>query len=215
MKRIATTLALIILSISAFAQTAEEIIARMEKTMEGVDQDGISLTMDIKIPIIGTVSTTSYNLGNKTKIEGGIGGDKLTTWTDGKTSWTYNGKTNKIEIEDDKISDTNKKNEDLSILSGVTDGYDVSIKKEDDKAWYILCRKSRDNKEKDDPKTMDIVVQKGTYWPLSISASLSGVKMTMRNISFGVDEKTVTFNIEDFPGVPIEDKRKNTEGPVK
>ena len=45
------------------------------------------------------------------------------------------------------------------------------------------------------------------YYPVSLSAKISGITMTMRDISFGVTEKQVTFNAADFPGIAIVDKR--------
>jgi hypothetical protein len=43
--------------------------------------------------------------------------------------------------------------------------------------------------------------------PVSLKAKVSGIEITMRNISYGVTEKQVTFNANDYPGVTIEDKR--------
>ena len=63
------------------------------------------------------------------------------------------------------------------------------------------------NTEKDDPKTMNIVVEKGTYNPKSLSAKLKGVTLTMRDLTFGIPEKRVTFNPADYPTAKIVDKR--------
>ena len=87
------------------------------------------------------------------------------------------------------------------------EGYDVTLSKETDKAWYFNCKKSKDNKEKDVPKTIDIVVAKGTYYPVSLSAQMKGITVTMRGISFGVTEKQVSFDAKDYPNVKITDKR--------
>ena len=54
---------------------------------------------------------------------------------------------------------------------------------------------------------MDLVVAKGTYWPVSLSTSVTAATMTMRDLSFGVTEKQVTFDEKDYPGVKIVDKR--------
>ena len=93
------------------------------------------------------------------------------------------------------------------MFSGVADGYDVSIKKDTDRAWYIQCKKSKTNTNKDDPKNMEIVVAKGTYMPVSLSAKMSGVTMTMKDISYGVKEADVTFDISKFPNATVVDKR--------
>ena len=54
---------------------------------------------------------------------------------------------------------------------------------------------------------MDLVVEKGTYFPLSLSMSASGMDITMKDISYGVKEKDVTFNKDDYPTAKITDKR--------
>ena len=89
----------------------------------------------------------------------------------------------------------------------VTEGYDVFLKKETDQAWYLQCKKNKSNTNKDDPKTMDLVIAKGTYHPISLSARVSGITVTMRDLGFNVTEKEVTFNKADYPGVTIVDKR--------
>ena len=54
---------------------------------------------------------------------------------------------------------------------------------------------------------MEIAVKKGSYAPISLSTSMSGMKITMHDLSFGVDEKLVTFNIDYYPEVTVIDKR--------
>ena len=93
------------------------------------------------------------------------------------------------------------------MLQGVTEGYDVSLTSETDEAWYFLCKKSRTNKDKDDPKKMDLVIAKDTYLPISLKSTMKGVTMTMRNFAVGMSEEEVTFNPADYPDVTIIDKR--------
>ena len=54
---------------------------------------------------------------------------------------------------------------------------------------------------------MNLVVAKGTFYPVSLSAKMSGITMTMRDLSYGVTEAQVTFNPADYPDATIEDKR--------
>ena len=61
--------------------------------------------------------------------------------------------------------------------------------------------------EKDDPKTMDLIVEKGTYNPKSLSAKLKGITITMRDLAYGIPESRVTFNPADYPTAIIVDKR--------
>ena len=207
MKRIITLLAAFICALTAFAQTPEEILARMEEEINKHEQEGTIMGLDIKIPILGTMSSKTWMLGDKMYIESKVMGKEAFIWSDGTTEWTYIPSNNEIEIEDDTPSSSSTEQGDMEMLSGITDGYDVSIKKETADAWYIQCKKSKDNKEKDDPKKMDVVVSKATYYPISLSAKMKGVSVTLRDIDFGVTEEKVTFDINKFPGVKITDKR--------
>ncbi|MBQ7575507.1 MAG: hypothetical protein IJT26_03150 [Bacteroidales bacterium] len=207
MKKIISFIVALGWAVMAFAQTPEEIISRMEQVMAEHEKDGIIMTMDIKIPILGTASTTTYILGDKVKMKGTVAGADIVTWADGKTNWIYSPKENKITITRADEKKSAEKSSDTEMFSGITEGYDVSISGETDKVWKILCKKSKDNKEKDDPKTMNLVVAKGTFYPVSLSAKMSGITMTMRDLSYGVTEAQVTFNPADYPDATIEDKR--------
>lgn len=200
-----TFLAAALFAVMAFAQTPEEIVARMEEEMNKHENDGLVMVIDVKIPILGTMSTTSYSLGKKTRVEGEMSGVKFITWSDGKTQWTYNKKENTVEIENEKPGTGTET--DAEMFSGITDDYDVSIKKETADAWHLLCKKSKNNTDKDAPKTIDLVISKKNYYPLSLSTKMSGVSMNLHDISFGVTEKQVTFNAADYPTAKIVDKR--------
>jgi outer membrane lipoprotein-sorting protein len=209
MKKILTLLATLLFAVAAFGQTAEEIVNRMDAEMNKHDyeKEGLYMVVDIKIPILGTMSSKVWTLGEKIKMEAKTMGVLLVTWTDETTEWTYNSKTEELEIENRSGDSKSQSEGDTEMFTGITEGYDVSIKKETADAWYILCKKSKDNKEKDDPKTMDLVVAKETYYPMSLSAKMSGVTMTMRDLRFGVSEKDVTFDPKAYPGAKVVDKR--------
>ena len=192
----------------AVAQTPQEIISRMEAEMGKHDEsEGFVMTMDIKIIIVGTISSRSYVLGDKMRIEANRDGKDFITWSDGTTDWTYNSEKNEIEITNAKPREKSETEGDAKLFKGITDGYDVKIDKETATEWHIRCKRSRSNPDKDAPKRMDLVVAKRTYWPVSLSTSVTGATVTMREISFGVTEKDVTFNPQEFPGVKIVDNR--------
>ena len=208
MKRILTFLAVMAFASTAFAQTAEEIIARMDEVMEQVgEENGLRMTMDLKIPILGTMSTTAYVLGDKMRMEAKMMGKNLVTWQDGVTEWTYDSDENVITIESQDQSKKSEEKENMKMFQSATEGYDVSISKETAQAWTIKCKKNRSNTNKDDPKNMEIVVAKDTYYPLSLSAKVDMVTVTIRNIDFHVTEEQVTFNRADYPKANVIDKR--------
>ena len=213
MKRLLIFLiALLGISSALGAQTAEEILEKMDAQMGRSDAEGIAMTMDMKIPILGTFTSTMYELKDKSLVETKIKGENLLVWTDATTEWTYNSKKNELTIEDAKPGENSAENENLAMLDGISDGYDISIQKETADAWHILCKKSKTNKEKDDPKKMEIVIAKSNYMPVSISTSMSGVKVTMRDFRIGVSDAQVTFDPARYPTATVVDKRGQEAG---
>ena len=209
MKRFFALLTACVLAVAAYAQTAEEIVARMDAAMEQVSaENGFRMTMDIKIPILGTMSSDAWSLGDKMRLEANMMGKKLVTWQDGQTEWTYDAGENTITIENQDKTKKSDEKENMKMFQSATEGYDVSIAKETSSAWTIKCKKNRFNTNKDDPKNMEIVIAKDTYYPMSLSAKVDLVTVTMRNLKFNVTEEEVTFNKADYPGATIIDKRK-------
>ena len=207
MKRFIALLAACVLAGAAFAQTPEEIIDKMEETMSKLEVDGIVMAMDIKIPILGTMASKAWNKGDKTRIEGSIMGKKIVTWIDGDTEWEYNSDEKQVRIRHHDTSKQTQEQSNAKLFDAITEGYDVFLDKETATAWHIRCKKNKNNKEKDDPKTMDLVVAKGTYYPVSLSAKVSGISVKLYDLGFEVTDKQVTFDPADFPGVTIIDER--------
>ena len=208
MKRILALLTACVLAVAAYAQTAEEIIAKMDAAMEQVEAaNGFRMTMDLKLPILGTMSTNAWSRGDKMRMEAEMMGKKLITWQDGETEWTYDSDANTITIEKQDTSKKSEEKENMEMFQNATEGYDVSIGKETSTTWTIKCRKNRSNTNRDDPKNMEIVVSKGTYYPVSLSAKVNMVTVTMRDLKFHVTEKEVSFNKAEYPGATIIDKR--------
>lgn len=207
-RTIISLLAGLLAALNLFAQTPEEIIARMDQEVSRFDKEGVSMVMEMKIPLLGTFSSKMYNLGDKFKAVLDVKGKKVVTWSDGVTDWDYDESENEITITKANPSGGDKGAEgSLNALEGVTEGYDVKLKKETADAWYFRCTKSKTNKKKDDPKAMDLVVSKATYLPISTSISEKGVKVTLRDFAVGITEEEVTFNPAAYPNVKVTDKR--------
>ena len=209
MKKLIAIISFIALATTAMAQTAEEIITRMEAEMSKHDEsEGTAMTMDMKIIFVGTISSRNYVLGDKMRIEAiNDDGKNFVTWSDGKTEWVYDSEKNEIEITNAKPKEKSEINGDTKLFQDITDGYEVKIDKETATEWHIRCKRSKSNPDKDAPKRMDLVVAKGTYWPVSLSTSVTAATVTMRDFSFGVTEEQVTFNPNEFPNANIIDKR--------
>ena len=209
MKKLIAIISFIALATTAMAQTAEEIITRMEAEMSKHDEsEGTAMTMDMKIIFVGTISSRNYVLGDKMRIEAiNDDGKNFVTWSDGKTEWVYDSEKNEIEIKNAKPKEKTETKGDTKLFQDITDGYEVKIDKETATEWHIRCKRSKSNPDKDAPKRMDLVVAKGTYWPVSLSTSVTAATVTMRDFSFGVTEEQVTFNPNEFPNATIVDKR--------
>ena len=152
MKRILALLTACAFALAAYAQTAEEIMAKMGEVMEQVgEESGLRMTMDIKIPILGTMSTKAWSLGDKMRMEAEMMGKKLITWQDGETEWTYDSDANTITIEKQDTSKKSEEKENMEMFQNATEGYDVSIGKETSTTWTIKCRKNRSNTNRDNP----------------------------------------------------------------
>ena len=209
MKKILCILVTLVLSsVSVFAQTPEEIIAQMDQVMEKHEaKDGFAMVMEMKIPILGSFASAVKSWGDKMRMEIDVKGEQMITYIDGDTEWDYNVKEKVIKIKKRDVTKKSKEEENMKMFQSATEGYDVSISKETDKAWFLRCKKNRSNTNKDDPKNMDLVIAKGTYMPISLSAKVSGITITMRDLDFNVTEKDVTFNQADYPGVKVVDER--------
>lgn len=206
MKKLIGIISFFVLASFAIAQTPQEIVSRMDEEMSKHEKEGLVMTVDTKIPVMGTMSARTYSLGSKTRMETTMLGQDVIIWSDGKTEWTYTRKNNEVKITNQK-EESSESDGDAEMFDGITDGYDVYIDKETAKEWTILCKKSKSNSDNDAPKKMELVIAKGTYKPVSLKTKMSGITITMHNISFGVTERQVTFNPQDYPGVTIVDKR--------
>lgn len=208
MKKLALAFAAILVALSAWAQTPEEILEKMDRVMERGDTEGMIMTMTMKIPIIGAVPSRMYILGDKSRAETQMLGQKLVIWEDATTTWTYDSKKNEVTIEDNKANKSSDADDTLGMLDGVADGYDLKLQKETADAWYIVCKKRKDNTNKDDPKKIEISVYKDSYLLKEMKAGVSGVSVIMNEVSFGVSEKDVIISEDILKNAVIVDNRK-------
>lgn len=143
---------LIVVALAAFsslgyAQTADEIVERMDKELKKGESVGTAVTFDIHIPIIGQVSSRIRTLGNRSRADIDAKGEKGIIWVVKDTSWSYSPKDNEIVIELGK-KDNGSSQQGNEMLSGITEGYNVSIVKETADSWQLRCDKAKGNKDK-------------------------------------------------------------------
>ena len=188
-----------------FAQTPEEIVERMIAEMDRGSAEGFSMDFNMKIPIVGTVYSHNMVLGDKMKTQL-TGKDKSSTsWSAATTKWTYDSRSGEITIENKTSSGSD--NSDTKAFDNIADGYRLTLKKETADAWYIVCKKLKSNKNKDDARKMELTVSKATYLPICLRAKASLFTFSIENYALGVSEESVTFDPAAFPNATIIDKR--------
>lgn len=190
-------------------QTAEEILAKMDAAMDRGEAEGMSMTMAIKIPVIGSITSQVKMFGGKTRMDLSTLGKKMTVFTEGETSWTYVPSNNTITIEAlNDNSAASPADDSMHLMEELTEGYDVTIENEDSDTWYLLCTRQKSNKDDDAPKKISLSVCKDSYILKEFSTSMKGVKMIMKDVIIGVNESEVTFNAENYPDAKVVDKSK-------
>lgn len=190
------------------AQTPEEIVERMNAEIRKGDSLGMSFDFMMSIPIIGEFRSTNYTLGDKLKIEVLAKDNKVTSWNDGITEWEYDPEKNEVKITNAKPRENKANSGDTNLITGVSEGYDLSFdRKTNDKVWYIVCKKNKSNKDKDDPRRIDLAVSKADYSTIYMKTKAKGIGISMENFHIGVTEKDVTFNPADYPNAKIVDER--------
>lgn len=208
MKRTIITLFAALLAATAlWAQTPEEILARMDQEVTRFDKEGVNMIMDIKFPLLGTYSTDMHILGDMYKATLRVKDEMFITWSDGITTWDYDSSDNELTISPAKPEEETDAQSNMEMLDSITEGYDVKLKKETAEAWEFVCTRSKTNPNKDDPKKMNLVISKTTYLPISVSASEKGVRITMRDFAIGVTEEQVRFDPSKYQNAKIVDKR--------
>lgn len=188
------------------AQTAEEILQRMDAEMDKIDASGVIFDMNMSIPILGKVKAHNYILGDLLRTEITGKGELQIVWRDNDNTWTYTPSKNEVKITKSTPS-SSKESDNLEQFSGITEGYDVKLDKQTAQAWYLTCKKSKTNKDKDDPKKMSLIIAKDTYLPISLSTKAGLIGISMENFKLGVTRADVTFDPAAYPGVTIIDER--------
>ena len=195
-------------SMNLRAQTPEEVVERMNAEFRKGDSLGMSFDFVMSIPILGTFRTTNYVLGDKLKVDLSDKDKTNISWSDGTTEWEYDSEKNEVKITNAKPKQENDNSGNTDLVTGVSEGYDLSFdRKTDDLVWYIVCKKNKSNKDKDDPKRIDLAVSKADYSTIYMKTKAKGINISMENFKVGVTEAEVTFNPADYPNVKTIDER--------
>ena len=189
------------------AQEPQEVVSRMEQLLDSRKAEGMVMEITMSVPVVGSTTMKVSTLGEKSKTEVRVNEREVTSWSDKKTVWSYEAKADELVIRDGAAGTDGK----TAFLQSLTDTHSFQLKGSTAEAWCIECKRLKSVKDKDIPRQLTLWVDRKTYMPLSVKTSLSGVKMTIENISFGCSEEEVTFDPARFEGVKYLDLRKQAE----
>ena len=211
MKRILCFAFALVCATAIYAQTGLEIVNRMNQRILDRKPEGMCVSVDVKIPIIGNVTTKTYISGHKRRID--VESSKINTITfmDDSLQWTYIPGSTEVALTNLPVGRSNGSDSpgmDAGMFDDIPDAYDITIKSENSVKWELLCKRKKSVKDDDYPKNMTLEVRKDTYEPISMNTKMMGINCTMHHFIFGIPESKVTFNPDDFPGVTISDQRK-------
>ena len=191
-----------------FAQTGLEIVTRMNQRMSDRQSEGMCMSADVKIPVMGTVTTRTYAYGNKRRME--VESSKINTITfiDDTLQWTYVKGSSEVVLTNLNIGKrSDNPGTDTGMFDDIPDAYDITIKSQNAVKWELQCKRKKNIDDDDYPKHLTLEVRKETFEPISMNFKVMGISMSMHHIIFGIPESKVTFNPDDFPGVTVSDQR--------
>ena len=191
-----------------FAQTGLEIVTRMNQRMSDRQSEGMCMSADVKIPVMGTVTTKTYAYGNKRRMD--VESSKINTITfiDDTLQWTYVKGSTEVVLTNLNIGKrSDNPGTDTGMFDDIPDAYDITIKSQNAVKWELQCKRKKNIDDDDYPKHLTLEVRKDTYEPISMNTKVMGISMTMHHFIFGIPESKVTFNPDDFPGVTVSDQR--------
>lgn len=191
-----------------FAQTGLEIVTRMNQRMSDRQSEGMCMSADVKIPVMGTVTTKTYTYGNKRRMD--VESSKINTITfiDDTLQWTYVKGSTEVVLTNLNIGKrSDNPGTDTGMFDDIPDAYDITIKSQNAVKWELQCKRKKNIDDDDYPKHLTLEVRKETFEPISMNFKVMGISMSMHHIIFGIPESKVTFNPDDFPGVTVIDQR--------
>lgn len=134
----------------------------------------------------------------------------ITTWFDGHTQWTY-------IAENDEVNITTPTQEELqginpyAWLSLYRHGYDLTLERQDSKAFHILMTASRDDLQLE---RVALSIEKTSFHPLALSLTAKGsdeneVVITINAYRTGKNyaDSMFVFNPKEYPTAEIIDMR--------
>ena len=194
MKRILCFAIAFLSATMTFAQTGAEIVNRMNERINARRSEGISVIAEVKIPIVGTVSTKTSALGDRKRVDVRMKERDVITFSQQDTTWIYTVQDNSVLITTDTImSKVNSSNPEgnIDMFGDIVEVYNITIKSQNLVKWELVCKRKKGNKDDDYPKNITLEVRKDTYELISMTTKMMGISMVMRDLKFGLTQKDI------------------------
>lgn len=212
-KKITAPILFILISFICFsapakAENARSILDKTAGKLKG--SGGLQATFEATSykgsAISGNTSGTISVKGNKFKITS----QQMTTWFDGKTQWSLMAGSDEAYVSTPTAAELQSINP-YSFVNLYKKGYNLQMSTTDynGKSCYEIRLTAQ--QKSSSISEMRIVIDKMSYWPLSVRVKQRGnwVRIRVGGISSGKnwDDKFFRFNKTDFPDVEIIDLR--------
>lgn len=199
MKKMILLAFMAVLSLGAFAQTAQQVLDKTAKVIG--KKSGASANFSMSSPKYGSASGTIAIKGNKFNARTA----QATVWNDGKTQWTYMKKTNEVNVSNPTQAQQMSMNP-YTFINIYKTGYTSTMKTigSNYKVRLVAQNKKRTVQE------LILTIDKKSYIPSQIKMRQGNTWSTITVSNFkakSISNSTFVFNSKDFPKAEIVDLR--------
>ncbi len=199
MKKMILLAFMAVLSLGAFAQTAQQVLDKTAKVIG--NKSGASANFSMSSPKYGSASGTIAIKGNKFNARTA----QAMVWYDGKTQWTYMKKTNEVNVSNPTQAQQMSMNP-YTFINIYKTGYTSTMKTigSNYKVRLVAQNKKRTVQE------LILTIDKKSYIPSQIKMRQGNTWSTITVSNFkakSISNSTFVFNSKDFPKAEIVDLR--------
>ena len=199
MKKMILLAFMAVLSLGAFAQTAQQVLDKTAKVIG--NKSGASANFNMSSPKYGSASGTIAIKGKKFNARTA----QATVWYDGKTQWTYMKKTNEVNVSNPTQAQQMSMNP-YTFINIYKTGYTSTMKTigSNYKVRLVAQNKKRTVQE------LILTIDKKSYIPSQIKMRQGNTWSTITVSNFkakSISNSTFVFNSKDFPKAEIVDLR--------
>lgn len=199
MKKIMSLAIMALMSLSTFAQTAQQVL---DKTASIIgNKSGASANFQMSSPKYGSASGSIAIKGNKFNART----NQATVWYNGKTQWTYMKSTNEVNVSNPTQAQQMSMNP-YTFINIYKTGYTSTMKTTGNNYEVRLVAQN----QKRTVQELVITIDKKSYVPSQIKMRQGSTWSTITVNNFkakSIPNSTFTFNSKDYPKAEIVDLR--------